>query len=146
MNRLRPVLGVCVASVAAAGGGVLAVRARRRVQRHESGDTWLTVTVNRPPDEVLPQGRPPAPLDVYGDQLEVRVHPAPGDRGTELAARRRNGGPGDTMDLRRDLREAKSLLEAGEVMLPDAPPTTHPTPLGKILGAVDRRAQKEGVL
>jgi hypothetical protein len=146
MNRLRPVLGVSVASVAAVGGGILAVRARRLVRRHESGDTWLTVTVNRPPDEVLPQGTPPPPLDAYGDQLEVRVRPAPGDRGAELAARHRDGGPGDTMKLRRDLREAKSLLETGEVMLPDAPPTTHPTPLGKILGAVDRRAQKEGVL
>ncbi|CAL9672862.1 hypothetical protein SUDANB105_07643 [Streptomyces sp. enrichment culture] len=49
-------------------------------------------------------------------------------------------------DLRRALREAKALLEAGEVLQPDTPPTTHDTPGGKLMGLLSRRAGGEGVL
>ena len=34
----------------------------------------------------------------------------------------------------------------GEVVRPDAPPTTHPGPRGRVLAALDRRAQGAGRL
>ncbi|WP_228979188.1 hypothetical protein [Streptomyces sp. DH12] len=130
----------------------------RSAERPEGGDRWLTVTVNRPPDEIDPDD-PPEPLRRYADRIEVRTRPAPGGRGTELAARPRGGTPpaaasplarlaGDDprQDVRRALRDAKALLEAGEVLEPDAPPTTRDTPGGRLVGLVTRRSGGEGVL
>ncbi|MFD6245926.1 hypothetical protein [Streptomyces roseolus] len=90
----------------------------------------------------------------------MRVRPAPGDRGTELAVRSnrpvprraaslpsRLAGRDPRQEVRTALREAKSLLEAGEVMLPDAPPTARGrTPAGRLVGLVSRRSGGEGVL
>jgi hypothetical protein len=49
-----------------------------------------------------------------------------------------DGGGGSAGRLRKALREAKALLETGEVMRPDAPATTRPTPAGRVLCAVTR--------
>jgi hypothetical protein len=57
----------------------------------------------------------------------------------------RLAGQDPRQDLRRALREAKALLEAGEVLVPDEP-TTHDTPGGKVVGLFSRRASGEGVL
>ncbi|MEV5318167.1 hypothetical protein AB0K92_11000 [Streptomyces sp. NPDC052687] len=142
----------------AAGTAVLLRRAKARTTAKSAGDRWLTVTVNREPGEVQPD-KLPSPLREYGDRIETRVRPAPGDRGTELAVRLREAEPDAAysvparlagadprQDLRQALREAKSLLEAGEVLRPDAPPTTHDTPGGKLVGLLSRRAGGEGVL
>ncbi|OYP14717.1 hypothetical protein CFC35_09420 [Streptomyces sp. FBKL.4005] len=149
-------------TVAAAGLAAGAFAVMRRAKAHPSGtaagDRWLTVTVNRAPHDV-PADKLPAPLQAYRDRIETRIRPAPGDRGTELAVRLKETGP-DTahslparlagtdprQDLRRALREAKALLEAGEVLRPDTPPTTHDTPGGKLVGLLSRRAGGEGVL
>ncbi|MCZ7379096.1 hypothetical protein O3438_29795 [Micromonospora sp. WMMC250] len=92
---------------------------------------WEVVTVDRPPEQVLPDGRWPEPLHRLGGAIEVRVRPAPGDRGTELAARPLAGGPppvglaahlvGDDPALlvRRTLRQVKQRVEAGEVLRAD---------------------------
>ncbi|MEV1156173.1 hypothetical protein AB0J27_12315 [Micromonospora chokoriensis] len=92
---------------------------------------WEVVTVDRPPEQVLPGGRWPEPLHRLGGAIEVRVRPAPGDRGTELAARPVAGGPppaglaahlvGDDPALlvRRTLRQVKQRVEAGEVLRAD---------------------------
>ncbi|WFE52432.1 hypothetical protein [Micromonospora sp. WMMD1155] len=92
---------------------------------------WEVVTVDRPPEQVLPDGRWPEPLRRLGGAIEVRVRPAPGDRGTELAARPLVGGPapaglaahlvGDDPALlvRRTLRQVKQRVEAGEVLRAD---------------------------
>ncbi|MFC8582994.1 hypothetical protein ACFUGD_00155 [Streptomyces sp. NPDC057217] len=141
-------------------GAVAVARARRHRPDGNDGDRWLVVTVNRAPADVYESGPPPRPLDRFGDDLEVRVRPAPGDRGTELSARlRRPLPPGATsfparlagrdprQEVRTALREAKALLEAGEVMLPDHPPTaTGGTPAGKLVGLLSRRSGGEGVL
>ncbi|MFI9152438.1 hypothetical protein [Streptomyces sp. NPDC053367] len=149
-------------TVAAAGlatGALIAARrAKSRRSRTAPGDRWLTVTINCAPQDVQAD-KLPTPLQEYGDHIETRIRPAPGDRGTELAVRLRNGGPDAAhsvparlagadprQDLRRALREAKSLLEAGEVLQSDAPPTTHDTPGGKLVGLLSRRAGGEGVL
>jgi hypothetical protein len=100
----------------------------------------------------------PSPLQEYGERIETRISPAPADRGTELAVRfkqppsdlarsvpARLAGQDPRQDLRRALREAKALLEAGEVLVPDEP-TTHDTPGGKVVGLFSRRASGEGVL
>jgi len=84
--------GVVLAGVSA---GVIAAR---RITTRQAGngadpDRWHTVTVNRPPEEVAPEGRLPDPLAGLGDAVEVRLRPAPGGRGTELAVRLRDGAP-----------------------------------------------------
>jgi hypothetical protein len=117
------------------------------------------VTINRSPEEVGAAGPLPPPLDGLGDRLEVRTRPAPGGRGTELAVRSKQAPPpGSTsmparlagrdprQEIRTALREAKSLLETGEVMRPDAPPTTRETPAGRLVGLLTRRSGGEGVL
>ncbi|SDD30664.1 hypothetical protein [Streptomyces prasinopilosus] len=145
--------------VAAAGVAVARKAGATRRSEDRAGDRWLTVTVNRPVAEVRPDGELPGPLQRFAQEIDVRVAPAPGDRGTELAARfkeptpavstsvpARLAGRDPRQDLRRALREAKALLEAGEVLRPDAPPTTRPTPGGKLIGLLGRRSGGEGVL
>jgi hypothetical protein len=105
-------------------------------------DRWHVVTVNLPPDRVSADHVAPPPLrDMPG--IEVRMQPAPGERGTEIAVKSTGA---DVGELRRALRETKSLLEAGDVLLPDAPATTRPTPLNKPLRTVTGHAREEGRL
>ncbi|GAA3501790.1 hypothetical protein GCM10019016_088970 [Streptomyces prasinosporus] len=144
-----------------AAAGAAAVRRARPGGRagDRAGDRWLTVTVNRPVTDVGPDGELPAPLRRLADRVEVRVRPAPGDRGTELAARlkeppsapssslpARLAGQDPRQEVRAALRDAKAVLEAGEVLRPDTPPTTRPTPGGKLIGLLGRRSGGEGVL
>jgi hypothetical protein len=150
------------AAAAGAAGGVVALggalrrAARGRAPAGPRGG-WLGVTVLRPADELAPGGALPEPLRRFGERIEVRMQPAPGERGTELYARpvdRSTGsglagrltGTDQLADLRRALREAKSLAECGEVVQPDEPRTTHPGPGGRLLAALDRRAQGAGRL
>jgi uncharacterized membrane protein len=152
-----------VVVVAGAGAGLIAVSriATRQLGNgaREPADRWHAVTINRPPEQVAPDGRPPAPLEALGDSIEVWVRPAPGGRGTELAARLRQGapsGPGSVaargqgndprQDLRAALRQAKQLAETGEVLRPDEPPTTRRTLRNLPLELATRRARGEGRL
>ncbi|WP_033667240.1 hypothetical protein [Salinispora fenicalii] len=113
--------------------------ARRRVRAVDPRPTaqpaggWAVVTVDRPPNEVLPGGRWPEPLRRLGRAVQVDVWPAPADRGTELAARIRPGTTlpglaahvaGDHPDrvVRAALRQAKQLAETGEVLRADRSP------------------------
>ncbi len=121
---------------------------------------WLTVTVNCPPERLAADGgQLPEPITRLAGRTEVSVRPAPGDRGSELglrlispppeglavvAARLRGGDP--RQELRRALRDAKSLIETGEVIRPDEPPTTHPTVTGKLLDLAIARSGGEGRL
>lgn len=122
----------------------------QRKGRRDDPERWLGVTVQRPPEEVAVHGPDvPEPLRRLGTSVELRTKPAPGDRGTELYARplASGAGPGAARgDVREALREAKALLETGEVMRPDAPPTTNPGPAGRVLSLVDRTGMKEGRL
>jgi hypothetical protein len=91
----------------------------------------------------------PAPLVAFGDRIEVRTTPAPGDKGVELAARFRGGGSDEEIgELRAALREAKQLIEVGEVLrLEPQPHGPRPdTPQGGLIDGADERAAKEGVL
>ena len=119
-------------------------------------DRWHSITIFREPEDLGPL---PKPLDALGEAVEVRIRPAPGGRGTELAARLAEPGPGGVAalaakardedpvrHLRRALREARSLAETGEVLLPDTPSTTKSTPTGAPLAYATRHGREEGRL
>jgi hypothetical protein len=153
-----------VVVLAGVGAGVLVAR---RMTMHQVGngaarvarDRWHSVTVNRPPEEVAPEGRLPEPLAGLGDAVEVRLRPAPRSRGTEMAARLRDGAPAGPcgavariagkdprQEVRAALRQSKQLLETGEVLTPDEPPTTRRTLRNLPLELATRRARGEGRL
>jgi hypothetical protein len=148
-----------------AGAGFLVVR-RLRHQRSddradsETANRWHAVTVNRSPDEVMPDGTVPPALRALGDLVEVEVRPAPQARGTELRARLRRseprsaasvlerlGGTDPRQAVRAALREDKQLLEVGEVLRLE--PIPHGdrghTPGGKLVETVAKRAGGEGL-
>ena len=110
---------------------------------------WRAVTVLCSPEQVGTGTDLPAPLAALGDRIEVRITPAPGDRGTELAARYRERPSDDELrTLRSALREAKQLIEVGEVLRVDPAPhgVRKETPQGAALEGMTRRARGEGVL
>jgi hypothetical protein len=121
-------------------------------------DRWNVVTVNRPPQEVMPDGRLPGPLAEMASEIEVQVRPAPADKGSELAARITRPADGNGHDpdakhaddqrerLRTALRHAKMLLETGEVLESDKPSTTRTTITNLPLEFAVRRAQGAGRL
>jgi hypothetical protein len=139
------------------GAGIAAVR--RWMSSGQEESRWLAVTVNHAPNEVMPEGRLPEPLDRLSDRIEVRVQPAPNAKGTEILARPREPVPtgvkeiadrvaGDDLrqEVRVALRQAKSLLETGEILRPTEPGSVHPTFPGKLLDLVTSRARGEGRL
>ena len=110
---------------------------------------WLVVTIYRQIDDVQTQVDGSGPLSSMRGEIELSVRPAPGDKGTELAARP-TAPDGGSVDMRRRLRaalrETKSILECGEVVEPSRPGSSHPGPAGQVLRAVTRRAWGEGRL
>jgi hypothetical protein len=159
----RVISTVILTGVGAGAGGLIVRRALRSSSRPAHGEAqerWWTVTINRPPEQVAPQGRWPDPVAQLGDGAEVVVRPAPGGKGTELAARLRQPGAagvagasqsrGETPQqaVRSALRSAKQLIEVGEVLRVDPAPhgTRRRTPGGLLLEAATKRAGKEGVL
>jgi hypothetical protein len=153
-------LAAGVTVVAVVGGRLLVrqLRAARQPAMADGGrdrrrDTrWLAVTVDREPDQVAPGGQLPEPLAALGDRIETRTRPAPGGKGTEVAARPRppaaSRDGGDRQELRAALRRAKQLIEVGEVLAADPIPHGErtATPAGLVLESVTRRADREGVL
>jgi hypothetical protein len=154
-------------AVVAAGVGLGATVARKRIvgkrsgsrPEGEDGNRWLAVTVNRSPDQVGGLDDLPGPLTELGDRVEVRIRPASGDKGTELAARLRQPPPAGATGVaarvagedprqrvRQALRDAKAIIETGEVLKADPDPSAHPGPAGKLLQAATRRARGEGRL
>lgn len=154
------------AALAAGGAAVLFVRQlQQRAANHgndaDARSRWRAVTINRTPEEVMPDNQVPAPLAALGDLVEVEVAAAPGDKGSELRARLRNPEPtgaasvaarlsGDDprQQVRAALREAKQLIEVGEVLRVDPAPHGErtPTPGGAIVELATKRAGGEGVL
>lgn len=153
-----------MAALAVGGGAVLVVRRLRHRRPGGAGEPrsrWRAVTIDGQPEEVMPGGRVPGPLAELGDLVEVAVRVAPGGKGTELRARLRGPEPAGAASaaarlsgddprerLRAALREAKQLIEVGEVLRVD--PTPHgrrkATPTGAVVEAASERAAGEGVL
>jgi hypothetical protein len=155
------------AAVGAAVGGVVAgqiLSARRRTRppmgmaRRNRGPRWHVVTVNRPLEQVTPEGRLPEPIAKLGDAVEVQIHRAVGNRGTALAARLRREpsgvvgaatritGSNPLQAVRTALRQSKQLVETGEILRPEEPATARRTFAGKPLEMAVRRAGGEGRL
>ncbi len=135
-----------------AGAFVGRTVAKRITARRSSphGDAeWFTVTVNAPRDEVAGDQRLADTLATLGNGVETRIVDAPGDRGAEVGVRvpdpEADSAP-TADEVRRALRDAKSLLETGEVVRPDPPTTGRPTPGGALVRAMTRRAGGEGRL
>jgi hypothetical protein len=83
--------------------------------------------------------------------VEVGTQPAPGDKGTELRARWRDGADlsevkEPVQELRVALREAKQLLEVGWVLEPDRNTTNEDTALNAPLRKAIKAARGEGLL
>ena len=153
-----------VASLAARAGGSVVRQVRSAIDpsagRPADGGPpasgWLAVTVLREPADV-DTAQLPAPLAEFGDKIEVRIRPAPGGKGTELAVRLRNQPSGSAVgrltgsdpqaDLRSALRRAKQLIEVGEVLAVDPAPhgKRTATPTGALLEAWTKVAPKAGV-
>jgi hypothetical protein len=110
---------------------------------------WRVVTVLVPPQQIGTGADVPAPLATFGERIEIRITPAPGDKGTELAARFHGEVTQDDVgELRSALRRAKQLLEVGEVLRVDPVPhgKRKPTPQGALLEKAAAEAPKGGVL
>ena len=127
----------------------------------EARSRWRSVTINRSEEDVMRHGQLPGPLAALGDLVEVQVRTAPGGKGTELAARllapeptgpgsaaARVSGDDPRQQVRSALRQAKQLIEVGEVLHVDPTPHGHrtATPTGELVEVATRRAPGEGVL
>jgi hypothetical protein len=155
-RRATGILAV-TAGLAGLGG---AVGARRRHRRAGTGDPhWQVVTIYRDAGDIAPGGRYPEPLAALGGSVEIKMQPAPGDRGTELFARSRTaaGPPGlldrirgnePAQDVRAALRKSKELVEAGEVLSVDGQPEgRRPATLpGAVMDFLRSRSDRAGVL
>lgn len=138
---------------AVAGVVALGALAAARRSREALPDRWHVVTIHRDPSDVDVAAGRPRPLAALGEAVELRVAAAPGDRGTELAARVRPdsglSGP-DAKDLdghvRQALRDTRCLLETGEVLRPDDLGTARATLTNVPLRLALRRATTGGRL
>jgi hypothetical protein len=160
VNGMDLIKGVFVGTVGAAGAAVVvsALAARNR-ERRAGGDTrWHVLTVYKPLDE-LRAAPLPEPLAQLGDAVDVELRAAPGDRGTEIAVRLRDDEPSGAPAVaaritgqdprhavRRALREARSLIETGEVLEPDSHPSSRRTVLNRPLRYATSHGREEGLL
>ncbi|MEV4713222.1 hypothetical protein [Micromonospora sp. NPDC049374] len=117
----------------AAARAARTVVTRQRARHARDPGRWQVVTVDRPPEQVLPTAAWPEPLRRLDGAVEVAVARAPGGRGTELAARPRPHAawPGLSAHLlgddpgllvRQALWQVKQLAETGEVLRADRTP------------------------
>ncbi|WP_157425957.1 hypothetical protein [Agromyces salentinus] len=149
---------VAVGAVGVAAG--LVARTLVREKRDTDGDGrhpdgWKAVTIFGDSAAFTENGYP-APLQRLAEMLEIRIDRAPGDRGFEVHARRRDGADlsaviGDEnprQALRVALRDAKQVFETGEILR--ATPRPHgkrpSTPFGAAVDMAEDEAKGEGVL
>jgi hypothetical protein len=121
--------------------------------RHPEG--WKAVTVLGDA-AAFAEGGYPAPLQRLSDVLEIRLNPAPADKGFEVHARIREGADVERLigdddpdqALRVSLRDAKQVFETGEVLRAKPRPHGHrpTTLLGAVVDKAEDDAKGEGVL
>jgi hypothetical protein len=151
-GRAAAAVGVGIAGIAA---GVVA-RSLVKKGRESEGDAphpegWKAVTILGEADEFQRDGYP-EPLARLVDSLEIRIAPAPGDKGFEVHARIRDGADLHADDpsraLRQALRDSKQIFETGEILR--ATPRPHGsrprTLLGRVVDEAEDKAKGEGVL
>ena len=152
-GRVAAAVGVGLVGVAAG----LVARSLVKKDRESDGDGahpegWKAVTILGEADEFQRDGYP-EPLRLLADSLEIRLDPAPGDKGFEVHARLRDGAAlertGDaSRALREALRDAKQIFETGEILRATPRPHGHRphTLLGGAVDKAEERAKGEGVL
>ncbi|AEV85346.1 hypothetical protein ACWT_4326 [Actinoplanes sp. SE50] len=128
-----------------AAGVVVAATAVRRRGAAPPTRRRHVLTVYKPLSE-LESTQLPGSLREIADRVEISLAAAPGGRGTEIAVRIPDGSPVTDGDVRRALRETRSLIEAGDVLLPSGPATTTPTLLNRPLQAATRNGREGGLL
>jgi hypothetical protein len=140
---MRPTTSVVLATATtvALGGMTYRIVTKRRAAASASGRRHV-ITVHRPLDEVA--GVLPEPLTTFPGAVDVQLRAAPADRGTEISVRALNDTASDG-DIRRLLRESRSLLEVGDVLQPGGPTST-PTALNRPLRAATRHGREGGLL
>jgi hypothetical protein len=143
-HSMRPMTRavLAIAATAAAGRTTYRIVTKRRSRKASASGRRHVITVHRPLAEiaeVLPE-----PLTAYHGALEVQLRAAPAERGTEISVRALNDTVSDG-DIRRLLRESRSLLEVGDVLQPGGPTTT-PTTLNRPLRAATRHGREGGLL
>src|SRR5436305_6301602 len=107
VGTMRWISGAALVAAGVAGGVAGGVAARQVIANRMPlvpgrgrEPEWLVVTVYRAPTDLAPDGTLPEPLARLGDGVEVRIRPAPGDRGTELSARPRLAAEAGTFATR----------------------------------------------
>ncbi|QHC62768.1 hypothetical protein GSU69_08795 [Rathayibacter festucae] len=128
----------------------LVARSLVKKERESDGDGahpegWKTVTVLGEARD-FESGGYPEPLARLAESLEIRIDPAPGDKGFEVHARVREGadaGVGDDPGkaLREALRDAKQVFETGEILR--ATPRPHGERPRTLLGGAVDKAEDE---
>lgn len=114
--------------------------------RHPEG--WKAVTVLGDAAAFTQDGYP-EPLQRIANVLEIRLDPAPADKGFEVHARVRDGADTSSVlgdddpeqALRAALRDAKQLFETGEILR--ATPRPHGHRPATLLGAAVDKAEDE---
>jgi hypothetical protein len=130
-------VGGLAAAATAATTKVISARRRPDRRRH-------VLTVFRPYEELSATDLP-APLADLGDAVVVDLARAPGGRGTEISVRAQHDAA-SASEIRRALHTSRSLLEAGDVLLPSGPPTTKPTLRNRALRQATRHGRDGGLL
>ncbi|WP_144872467.1 hypothetical protein [Microbacterium sp. 1.5R] len=148
-------MGVKTAVSVAAAGVAAGLVARKLVRERKESDGdgrhpegWKAVTVMGDAD-ALRRGDYPEPLRRIAHVLDVRVDPAPADKGVELHARVRPdlqtadvfGDESPDQALRAALRDAKQLIETGEILR--ATPRPHGHRSVSLFGAAVDRAEAD---
>lgn len=121
--------------------------------RHPEG--WKAVTILGDAAAFSENGYP-EPLQRLADVLEIRLDSAPPDKGFEVHARLRDGADAKAVlgdedpdqALRTALRDAKQLIETGEILRATPRPHGHrpTTLLGAAVDKAEDDAKGEGVL
>lgn len=146
----HPLRTVAVAGAVGAVGIAVARRAAAHSARRHAGDErWNVVTI-QVADGALDESTLPAPVRELGDAIHWRTDPAPAGRGVELRVRADSSAPEPVSRdrIRIALREAKQLLEVGEVLQMD--PRAHgarsATPSGALMDSIAGKSGGKGIL
>jgi hypothetical protein len=124
-----------------------------RQDRADDIRRWRALTIDRPIEEISPGGELPAALAALGSNIEVDIHSAPGNWGTEVAVRwvgpkKATDGDDPRVVVRRALREVKQLAEVGEILQgqPRSEGKRPATPTGRMVDRAEKNADKGAVL
>ncbi len=150
LTRVVGGAGLLAAGVGFAGW--MAARPTESRRDRAMKNRWMMVTINCSPARLASPADLPEPIIRLGDAVDIKICQAPGDRGTELGARLRDfprGRMGGTMSWRagsstrravqQALRQAKSLIEAEEVLRTDGAPSPKAATTENLLEFAGRR-------